>query len=754
MAIGLLCLSTFVGVDLRAQDEDKVTYDDHIQAIFRQRCSSCHSPDRRNGGLDVTTYITLMQGGGSGEVIEAGDLDFSYLYTLVTHQDEPVMPPGQKIPDNEIALIAKWIEGGALENKGSKAVIKKKKIDMSVVENPLERPEVQPMPGRTILETQVEATLPPNVDAIAVSPWAPVIALGTQKQVLLYHLPTQRLIGVIPFPTGQVNSVRFSRNGQWLAIGGGKGGFLGNVLLWDVVKAEPVATVGAELDAVLACDISPDHTMVALGGPQRVVRAYSVDSGELLYELTKHTEWITAIEFSPDGALLATGDRNGGLETWEAMTGRSYLTLAGHTSAITAISWRSDSNLVASSSEDTTVRLWELNGGSQVKSWGAHAGGTLAVQFAADGRLISCGRDNLVKLWDQQGNAIAQFTGLSDVATDLCFCNETNRVVAGAYGGQVNVWQVEDTSLLGSLTTLPRPLGEQVETAQRKFAESQAALQAVQTSYDSLKLTHDQLRAELTELQQQRASSAQNMATLQSLVNSTQSQAAEADSSRTAIEQQLSHNQAAIPAIEESLAKLKEVADKLPKEATLHQTLASLNSDLESMKAQAVELKSVLDQVMSKSTEAEKVISKTATEISEVEAKLASLDEQITALNARIEPAKQNVDSVATELAAVAETHRQTTEDLEYWQAEVAFAQQLRQLMNELDQSVKLADSKQVALDEIQQQLLQIQNRFDEARKELSEAESASNEIQNKIDDIKLPVSNKSNKNESAEDTE
>src|SRR5205814_9808430 len=101
-------------------------------------------------------------------------------------------------------------------------------------------------------------------------------------------------------------------------------------------------TVGEETDAVLAADISPDQTQIALGGPSKMLRVYSTREGKLLYEVKKHTDWLTALEYSPDGVLLATGDRSSGLYVWEAFTGREYFTLRGFKAAVTEISWRAD----------------------------------------------------------------------------------------------------------------------------------------------------------------------------------------------------------------------------------------------------------------------------------------------------------------------------------------------------------------------------------------------------------------------------
>ena len=96
--------------------ETKITYDDHVKPILLQRCSSCHSGERKEGDLDAINYTNLMLGGGSGEVISPGSADDSYLYQLITHAESPKMPPGgSKIPDQEIKTIADWINRGARE---------------------------------------------------------------------------------------------------------------------------------------------------------------------------------------------------------------------------------------------------------------------------------------------------------------------------------------------------------------------------------------------------------------------------------------------------------------------------------------------------------------------------------------------------------------------------------------------------------------------------------------------------------------
>ena len=98
----------------------KPSFAGDVGPILRNRCNTCHNADKAKGGLNLETFSTAMQGGGSGKVIEPGDADGSRLWELVSHSDQPFMPPkSPKLPDAELDLIKRWIEAGAPETSGS-----------------------------------------------------------------------------------------------------------------------------------------------------------------------------------------------------------------------------------------------------------------------------------------------------------------------------------------------------------------------------------------------------------------------------------------------------------------------------------------------------------------------------------------------------------------------------------------------------------------------------------------------------------
>ncbi len=477
-----LCLGVVSAEMVDDPPKEKVTYQDNVSPIFRNRCGSCHNPDKQKGGLNLDNYGSAMEGGGSGKVIEPGDAEGSTLFLVISHKEEPKMPPNSpKIPDAEIEVIRKWIAGGALENSGSKAVVSAKpKFEFKLDPSSLGKPAGTPaMPESLSTEPFVPGAQPSAVVAMAASPWAPLIAVAGQKQVLLYRTTDFHLMGVLPFPEGAIYVLKFSRNGDLLLAGGGRGGQSGIAVAWDVKKGTRVFEVGKEYDVVLAADLSPDHGQVVVGGPGKVVRVYNTADGSLATEMRKHTEWITAAEFSPDGVLLATGDRNNGLIVWEAQTGREFFDLRGHQAAITDVSWRLDSNVLASASEDGGVRLWEMENGGNIRTIGAHGPGVASVRFTKDGRLLTTGRDRFVRLWDQNGGKQREFEPFGDLALEAVISHDDSRIFAADWTGEIRVWDAKDGRRLANLAVNPAPVATRIEQVKQTLATASAEAESL-----------------------------------------------------------------------------------------------------------------------------------------------------------------------------------------------------------------------------------------------------------------------------------
>ena len=460
-----------------ASAQDKVTYQDHVRPILENRCLNCHNAEKKKGGLDLSTFGGTMAGGSGGVNLEPGDASASALFKSITHAAEPFMPPkSDKLPQAELDVIAKWIGGGLLETATSTAKVKKKN-DIGMSGAKPGKPEgPAAMPEHLLLEPVVAAPRPTAVTAIAHSPWAPLMAVGSTKQVLLYNTDTQMLLGVLPFPEGGFpESVNFTSNGALLLAGGGIGGKKGIVAAWDVKTGRRVITLMEEFESIPAADITPDYKKIAIGTREKRVKIFDTATGQKLAEMKKHTDWVTAVAFSPDGVLLATGDRNGGLYIWETATGGEFYNLKGHEKMIASLAWRADSNLVASGSEDGNWIWWEMQNGGQVKKQGTH-GGVLALGFAPDGRMASGGRDGHARIWDGNGAQTRDWVPSGGkIILRTTFTHEGKTVITGSEAGDIKVFDAaKDAPPLGELVYNPPALATRIETAAKDVAAKQA----------------------------------------------------------------------------------------------------------------------------------------------------------------------------------------------------------------------------------------------------------------------------------------
>jgi hypothetical protein len=521
--------------------QEKVTFDDHIRPIFESVCNNCHNPDKKKGGLDLTSFAAAMAGGSSGEVVAAGAPGDSRLFASVTRAAEPFMPPqGDPLSAAQIELLKKWIEGGLLDRAGGVArKAKKPAFSAQLASVTVGRPDgPPPMPQHLLLEPVVVTRRAPATEALAGSPWAPIVALGGQKQVLLYNTDTLELAGVIPFPEGTIQSLTFSRNGKLVVAGTGHAGKNGKVVAWEVESGRRVFEIGEERDTVMAADLSADQAVVALGSPSKRVKLFRTSTGEQIKEIKKHTDWVTAVQFSPDGVLLATGDRAGNLCVWEGRTGNDFFTLPGHTAAITAVSWRADGNLLASASEDGTIRLWEMNEGKEVKKWNAHGGGVRSVNFTHDGRLVSCGRDNHAKVWNQDGAEQAKRDGFSDLTLAACFTHDGKRFVVGDWSGRISVWDAADAKAVGDLSAAPPSIDQRLASLKPDLEKTTRAVAAAKAALGQTSTTLATARRQLEQAQQAVAVFQQKTGSLEHALAG----------ARTAAEALLTRLQAPVPA--------------------------------------------------------------------------------------------------------------------------------------------------------------------------------------------------------------
>ncbi|QDU93774.1 PSD1 and planctomycete cytochrome C domain-containing protein [Lignipirellula cremea] len=107
--------SQVVGAEEKYDEAAITFFENSIRPVLVKRCYECHGPDavEPKGGLRVSSRSALLAGGDTGPAIAPGDAKNSLLIDSINYGDLYQMPPASKMPVEEIALLAKWIDSGA-----------------------------------------------------------------------------------------------------------------------------------------------------------------------------------------------------------------------------------------------------------------------------------------------------------------------------------------------------------------------------------------------------------------------------------------------------------------------------------------------------------------------------------------------------------------------------------------------------------------------------------------------------------------
>ena len=115
-------------------DEQLVFFEKRIRPLLVERCYECHSATAKElgGGLLLDSRPGIVKGGDSGPVLVPGDPESSLLMTAVDHTNPDLkMPPKQRLSDDEIRDLSKWIAMRAPDPRTATTLVPRKVFDVT-----------------------------------------------------------------------------------------------------------------------------------------------------------------------------------------------------------------------------------------------------------------------------------------------------------------------------------------------------------------------------------------------------------------------------------------------------------------------------------------------------------------------------------------------------------------------------------------------------------------------------------------------
>ena len=435
-----------------------VSFINDVAPILKESCFGCHGAKNPKGKLDMTRYEALRRGGTKDDPVVPGKPEDSYLVEVLTASGKKRMPPidsGEALTKDKIDLITRWVKEGA-------------KLDGTIKK---EADLLRELRVRWVPPAPLAAyPFPVTVTALAFTPDSKKLVVGGHHELNVYDPTTGKLEKRIRTRARRAMALVFLPDGK-LAVAGGRPGEEGDVRIYNLDGGKPtrvedgvtyldgVTDPGVMIkqlldadDEVLCLALSADGKKLVSGGCDRMVNVYDLSGGydkaKIEASIENHADWVLGVAFSPDGKHLYTSSRDKTAKVWDLTTKESVLTFPDHQNTVYGVAAKADGKAGYSVGEDNQLRMWNTTGnnaGKMIRNVGAHGKAVLKlVAVPKKPLLVTCSADGTVKVWNDNLGAVRTLTGFTDHVYAVAASPDGNLVAAGAFNGEVRVWNLND----------------------------------------------------------------------------------------------------------------------------------------------------------------------------------------------------------------------------------------------------------------------------------------------------------------------
>lgn len=434
LLVGLLC-------PLSTSRAEPVSFKKEIAPILLGNCLACHGPKKAEGAFRIDSFERLSKAGDSGLApITGAALDMSELYRRLISEDPDERMPleGEPLPAEKIALVKRWIEEGAAFDSTDPAA-------------PLA--SIVPPPVHPAAPDTYPATLP--ITAVAFRPDGGELFAGGYHEITVWNPADGSLLRRIGNVGQRTYALRFSADGQTLAVGGGAPGQLGEARLFNPATSELQKVLGATSDVVLDLQFSPDGKRLAVAGADNLIHVFDVATGSEQLVIASHSDWVTAVAWNADGTKLASASRDKTAKVFDAEKGELAITYSGHSATVQGVAFHPSGTEVLSAGADNKIHQWTIADGKKTADFASFGGEVYKLATAGD-RLITSSADRTARLFEiASKKQLFSFAGHTDAVLSAAFHESTQRAATGTFDGELRLWNLADGKQLLAFPAAP-----------------------------------------------------------------------------------------------------------------------------------------------------------------------------------------------------------------------------------------------------------------------------------------------------------
>jgi hypothetical protein len=146
---------------------DPISFRRDVAPVLQRHCVGCHSGPRPKSDFDLSTRDHLLAGGANGTTVVPGSANDSPLVRLVS---EKKMPPKSPLVPEEIAVLQRWVDGGAVWEGGALAVEEKGRDRDLWSLRPIRRPRVPVPADESWTENPIDAFVKSSLERAGLKP--------------------------------------------------------------------------------------------------------------------------------------------------------------------------------------------------------------------------------------------------------------------------------------------------------------------------------------------------------------------------------------------------------------------------------------------------------------------------------------------------------------------------------------------------------------------------------------------------------